>query len=114
MLQLKWFCLGVCDTMDIVIFGYGKGYIMCEMGYISKGQLIEKIAEYGKIADDRGCMWHCSRGGILPDLDMVDSFLCENYCQRYYRCNQIAIVNDYYKVLDDEDVDELANRYMRI
>lgn len=97
--------------MDIVILGYGKGYIMCEMGHISKGKLMEKIAEYGNIVDAGGCMWQCSRGGILPDLDMVDSFLCENYCRRYYRCNQIAIVNDYCKVLDGEDVYELVERY---
>lgn len=100
--------------MDIADFCCGKGYIMCEMGHISKGKLMEKIAEYGNIVDAGGCMWQCSRGGILPDLDMVDSFLCENYCQRYYRCNQVAIVNDYCKVLDGEDVDELADRYMRI
>ena len=114
MFRPKWFCLEVCDTMDIVILGYGKGYIMCEMGHISKGKLMEKIAEYGNIVDAGGCMWQCSRGGILPDLDMVDSFLCENYCQRYYRCNQVAVVNDYWKVLDNEDVEELAGRYTGI
>ena len=50
----------------------------------------------------------------MPDLDIVDNFLCENYCQRYYRCNQVAVVNDYWKVLDNEDVEELAGRYTGI
>ena len=53
---------------------------------------------------------------IIPQgaVDIVDSFLCEKYCQRYYRCNQVAVVNDYWKVLDDEDVEELAGRYTGI
>ena len=50
----------------------------------------------------------------MPDLDIVDNFLCENYCQRYYRCNQVAVINDYWKVLDSEDVEELAGRYTGI
>ena len=87
---------------------------MCAMGDISRSWLVGKIAEHGRILDSRGSMWHCSRGGILPDLDMVDSFLCENYCQRYYRCNQIAIVNDYWKVVDNEDTEEIAERYAGI
>lgn len=87
---------------------------MGEVGNISRHQLLDKISEYGNIVDAKGCMWRCSRGGILPDVDIVDSFLCEKYCQRYYRCNQVAVVNDYWKVLDDEDVEELAGRYTGI
>ena len=83
---------------------------MCAARDTGRGQLLDKIAEYGNIVDAKGCMWRCSRGCILPDVDIVDSFLCEKYCQRYYRCNQMAVVNDYWKVLDDEDVtgDELC------
>lgn len=84
---------------------------MGAVGNISRHQLLDKIAEYGNIVDAKGYMWRCSRGGILPDVDIVDSFLCEKYCQRYYRCNQMAVVNDYWKVLDDEDIEELAGRY---
>ena len=59
-------------------------------------------------------LYYLYSNSILPDVDIVDSFLCEKYCQRYYRCNQMAVVNDYWKVLDDEDVEELAGRYTGI
>ena len=50
---------------------------MGAVGDTGRGQLLDKIAEYGNIVDAKGCMWRCSRGGILPDVDIVDSFLCE-------------------------------------
>ena len=53
---------------------------MCAARDTGRGQLLDKIAEYGNIVDAKGCMWRCSRGGILPDVDIVDSFLCERYC----------------------------------
>ena len=48
---------------------------MGAVGNISRHQLLDKIAEYGNIVDAKGCMWRCSRGGILPDVDIVDRFL---------------------------------------